>query len=95
MGPANIGDIYVTNPATPARDTGIRDYIKTTANYIPPEDMKFEFSVNLVNLLRSKGVVCRPGNYQVQIQVQDEQGDGLTGLLTYGGASTLTVPATP
>jgi hypothetical protein len=95
MGPTNIGDIYVTNPSTLARDTGIRDYIKAAANYIPPEDMKFEFSVNLVNLLRSKGVVCRPGNYQVQIQAQDEQGDGLTSMLTYGGASTMTVPASP
>jgi hypothetical protein len=94
-GPTDIGDIYVTNPSTSAQDTAIRDYIKTTANYIPPEDMKFEFSINLLNLLRSKGVVCQSGNYQVQIQAQDEQGDGLTSLLTYGGANTLTVPATP
>jgi Putative Ig domain len=94
-GPTRIGYVTVNGDSSLARDTSIRNSIKSSSNYIPREDAKFEYSVDLVSLLKSKGVVCQAGNYQVQMRVQDGQGDALTSLLLFNGSGTLTVPATP
>ena len=94
-GPTRIANLNVSGDSSPARDTSIRSSIKASSNYIPREDAKFEYSFDLVSLLRSKGVVCQAGNYQVQMRVQDGQGDALTSLLLFNGNGTLTVPATP
>ena len=91
-GPPIVGVVHADGAASAARDGQIRNTVRTTANYAPPEDMPFEFTIDLVAFLNAAGALCGPGNYQVQLRAQDAQGDGLTGVLPYQGAGTLTVP---
>lgn len=93
-GPALVGTVAASGISAPARDTAIRDSIKTSSNYVPPEGMGFEYGVDLKQFLSARGVACQVGTYQVQLVVQDKQGDGRTRTMPWAGSNNLSVSLT-
>lgn len=89
IGNGVLGTYPITGTA--ANDTGIRDFIKGAANYIPPENIPFHFSIDLRQVLASRA--CPAGSYQLQLVARDRQsgmpGTGKT--LAQGGSTNLSL----
>lgn len=92
--PSFVAAFQANAVAGGARDTSIRDFIKTNANYVPPEGMGFDYNVDLKQFLSARGVACQTGTYQVQLVVHDKQGDNRTRTMSWAGSSNLAVSLT-